>query len=190
VVRRVRDRRARPARRRRVVAGADGGDASIGATDGDLDAVGTNDASTKDGDAEPACPDGGCPPVMLVRGEVDPVGIAVSGSYLFWAIDSTGAQAVRRCTLPACTNPITFADTQPRTVIVMADATNVFWARDTGVKRCPILGCVALPLDVASGTDTNGLFVRAGRVFWTDFLSSGPVGSADTLGTNVLRRHW
>lgn len=139
-----------------------------------------------DADIGDACDDAGCLPIVLSRGHVSPVGIAVNGVRLFWSVDSASAKAVVACDLPACSLPVAIATDQPRTVIVAADATSVFWARDTGVRRCPIAGCAGAPLVVANGTDTNGLFVRAGRVFWTDFLSSGTVGAADALGTNAV----
>lgn len=167
---------------------ADGGGADVDvAVDAQTDA---EDASSDggveamvDADAGPLCNDGGC---VLARGQIQPVGIAVSGAKLFWTVDSPQSQAVMSCDLPACAAPVPVATAQPRAVIVQADATHVFWARDTGVRRCPLLGCVGAPLVVANGTDTNGLYVRAGRVFWTDYLASGPVGAADALGTNAV----
>jgi virginiamycin B lyase len=165
----------------------DGGDAVADGSAADVGDGGVTDANaTADVDVGDACDDGGCLPITVSRGHVSPVGIAISGQRLFWSVDSPSAQAVIACDLPACATPAAIATGQPRTVVVMTNATHVFWARDNGVRSCPVLGCVGAPAVIANGTDTNGLYVRGGRVFWTDYLTSGPVGAADALGTNPV----
>src|SRR5215207_4073038 len=96
-----------------------GSDANVAEGGGSgLDSNIESDGAITDGGADAevgdACGDGGCLPIVLSRGHVSPVGIAVSGQRLFWSVDSPAVQSVLACDLPACATPVAIANGQPR----------------------------------------------------------------------------
>jgi len=98
----------------------------------------------------------------------DSAAVYSDGTHL-WA---AGQSAVYRCgAAQICGAPAAFAGGQSGPQSIVADASDVYWADGTSIKRCPITGCPGLPTDYVSGinpADTWGLAQDVFAIYWRD----------------------
>lgn len=118
-----------------------------------------------------ACPlIGTCGPANLAMTGLGAglMGAYSDGNYL-WA---AGSSAIYRCaTDMTCATPTPFASGQSGPQSIVADASHVYWADGTDIKRCSVGGCVGSPTVYVSGInpgETWDLAQDTVAIYWLD----------------------
>ena len=134
-----------------IVAGEDGGGVDSGALDGHtLTDAGSppSDGRTGDADASPRLSG----PTTLVSGELQPRGITVDPSRLFWVVaDSADGTGAVRTFEKATSTVTTIADKQLQPLDIVVDSSNLYWSVATATPTTTAQ-CMAMKMLKPMGT--------------------------------------
>jgi hypothetical protein len=162
-------------------------DAGRDAGCGDTQSSGTNCGSCGHDCLGSACIQGVCQPVTLATGESAASEVIVLGNQLYW----TTGSAIRTCTLPACSSPVTLCASSNGFGLA-GDTSNLYWSQsgDNTVQMAPTSGCdggpgTVLESEGAVGCGVNGIASDDAGVFWARDCNPGGIGTAALNGSGV-----
>jgi hypothetical protein len=126
-----------------------------------------------------ACTTGQCQPITIAAGQDYPWALTLANASVYWANDGADS-GVLVCPTSGCVDAgaSVIASNQVFPSAVAVDATNVYWTTAGTLSTCPLSGCPAGPVVLASATQPLAVAQDAVNLYWTEFNFASPAAGS------------